>query len=64
MMNNPLLPTVPNIYDVKFTLVREQTVFEKRYGRVFEKTIEQNLGSLGTQRIRLIPGRIVDLVYY
>jgi len=62
--SDPLLPTVPNIYDVKFTLVREQTVFEKRYGRVFEKTIEQNLGSLGTQRVRLIPGRIVDMVYY
>lgn len=62
--SDPLLSTMPNIYDVKFTLVREQTVFEKRYGRVFEKTIEQNLGSLGTQRVRLIPGRIVDLVYY
>lgn len=62
--SDPLLTTVPNIYDVKFELVRERTVFEKRYGRVFEKTIEDNLGSLGTQRVRLIPGRIVDLVYY
>tara|TARA_R110002072_G_scaffold302710_2_gene487889 strand:+ start:527552 stop:528451 length:900 start_codon:yes stop_codon:yes gene_type:complete len=62
--SDPLLTTVPNVYDVKFELVREQTVFEKRYGRVFEKTVEENLGSLGTQRVRLIPGRIVDLVYY
>jgi hypothetical protein len=62
--SDPLLTTVPNIYDVKFELIREQTVFEKRYGRVFEKTVERNLGSLGTQRVRLIPGRIVDLVYY
>lgn len=62
--SDPLLTTVPNIYDVKFELVREQPVFEKRYGRVFETTVEQKLGSLGTQRVRLIPGRIVDLVYY
>ena len=62
--SDPLLTTVPNIYDVKFELIREQTVFEKRYGRVFERTVEENLGSLGTQRVRLIPGRIVDLVYY
>jgi hypothetical protein len=62
--SDPLLTTVPNIYDVKFELIRERTVFEKRYGRVFEKTVEENLGSLGTQRVRLIPGRIVDLVYY
>lgn len=62
--SDPLLTTVPNLYNVKFELVRERTVFEKRYGRVFEKTIEDNLGSLGTQRVRLIPGRIVDLVYY
>lgn len=62
--SDPLLSTLPNIYDVKFELIREQTVFEKRYGRVFEKTVQQNLGNLGTQRVRLIPGRIVDLVYY
>jgi len=62
--SDPLLPSVPNIYDVKFELIRERTVFEKRYGRVFEKTVEDKLGTLGTQRIRLIPGRIVDLVYY
>jgi hypothetical protein len=62
--SDPLLTTVPNIYDVKFELIRERAVFEKRYGRVFERTVEDNLGTLGTQRIRLIPGRIVDLVYY
>jgi len=46
--SDPLLTTVPNIYDVKFELIRERTVFERRYGRVFETTVEDNLGTLST----------------
>lgn len=62
--SEPLLPTVPHIYDVKFELVRERTEYERRYGRLFERVIEDKLGTLGVRRIRLIPGRIVDLVLY
>jgi hypothetical protein len=62
--SEPLLPTVPQIYDVTFKLIRERTEYERRYGRLFEKLVEDDLGTLGVRRIRLIPGRIVDLVYY
>ena len=62
--SEPLLPTVPHIYDVTFELIRERTEYERRYGRLFEKVVEDKLGTLGVRRIRLIPGRIVDLVFY
>ena len=62
--SEPLLPTVPHIYDVTFELIRERTEYERRYGRLFEKLVEDKLGTLGVRRIRLIPGRIVDLVFY
>lgn len=62
--SEPLLPTVPHIYDITFELIRERTEYERRYGRLFEKVVEDKLGTLGVRRIRLIPGRIVDLVFY
>ncbi len=62
--SEPLLPTVPHIYDVTFELIRERTEYERRYGRLFQKVVEDKLGTLGVRRIRLIPGRIVDLVFY
>ena len=62
--SEPLVPTVPHIYDVRFELIRERSEFERRYGRLFERIVEDKLGVLGVRRIRLIPGRIVDLVFY
>ncbi|MFP6765041.1 MAG: hypothetical protein VB858_15545 [Planctomycetaceae bacterium] len=62
--SDPLLPTVPHIYNVHFELIREEMVEEIRYGRRFQRLVERNLGSLGVRRIRLIPGRIVDLIFY
>ena len=62
--SDPLLPTVPHIYNVHFELIREETIEEIRYGRRFKRVIERNLGSLGVRRVRLIPGRIVDLIFY
>ena len=62
--SDPLLPTVPHIYNVHFELIREETIEEVRYGRRFQRLVERNLGSLGVRRIRLIPGRIVDLIFY
>lgn len=61
---HPLLPTVPHIYNVRVELIREVTVSEVRYGRTFYRVIEKTLGKLATRRIRLIPGRIVDLIVY
>ena len=62
--SEPLLPTVPHIYDVKFELIRKRIEEERRYGRLFQREVEDKLGTLGIRRIRLIPGRIVDLVMY
>jgi len=62
--SEPLLPTVPHIYDVRFELIRERSEFEPRYGRLFERIVEDKLGVLGNRRVRLIPGRTVDLVLY
>ena len=62
--SEPLVPTVPHIDDVRFELIRERSEFERRYGRLFERIVEDKLGVLGVRRIRLIPGRIVDLVFY
>lgn len=62
--SDPLLPSVPHIYDVRFELVRERTIQEMRHGRLFLRTKEEKLGTIGIRRIRLIPGRIVDLVLY
>jgi hypothetical protein len=62
--SDPLLPLVPHIYDVRFELVRERRIQEMRYGRMFERIKEDKLGTIGIRRIRLIPGRIVDLVLY
>jgi hypothetical protein len=62
--SDPLLPLVPHIYDVRFELIRERRVQEMRYGRMFERIKEDKLGTIGIRRIRLIPGRIVDLVLY
>lgn len=62
--SEPLVPTVPHVYDVRFELIRERTEVERRYGRLFERIVEDNLGVLGNRRIRLIPGRTVDLVLY
>jgi len=61
---HPLLPTVPHIYNVRVELIREVTVTEVRYGHTFYRVIEKNLGKLATRRVRLIPGRIVDLIVY
>jgi hypothetical protein len=62
--SDPLLPVVPHIYDIRFELIRERRVQEMRYGRMFERIIEDKLGTIGIRRVRLIPGRIVDLILY
>ncbi|MDA0587193.1 MAG: hypothetical protein O2820_05455 [Planctomycetota bacterium] len=62
--DHPLLPTVPHIYNVRVEVIREVTVSEVRYGRTFYRVIEKSLGKLASRRIRLIPGRIVDLIVY
>ncbi len=62
--SEPLLPTVPHLYDVRFELIRERSHFERRYGRLFERIVEDKLGVLGVRRVRLIPGGTVDLVFY
>lgn len=62
--SEPLLPTVPHIYDVRLELIREREEVERRYGREFVRTVEDNLGLLQMKRVRLVPGRIADLVVY
>jgi hypothetical protein len=62
--SEPLLPTVPHIYDVRVELIKESTRIENHYGRNVERKIEENKGTIAIRRIRLIPGRIVDLMIY
>ena len=62
--DHPLLPTVPHIYNVRVELYRPFVVDEFRYGRRFQRILEKDLGTLAVRRVRLIPGRIVDLVVY
>ena len=60
----PLLPTVPHMYDVRVELYRETSKVEFAYGRQVLKTTEHALGAIAIKRVRLIPGRIVDLMVY
>ena len=60
----PLLPTVPHMYDVRVELYRETTKIEYIYGRQVLKTTEHSLGAIAVKRVRMIPGRIVDLMVY
>lgn len=62
--DHPLLPTVPHIYNVRVELFRPFIVDEFRHGRRFQRVLEKDLGTLAVRRVRLIPGRIVDLVVY
>lgn len=63
--SEPLLPTVPHIYDVRLELVEEIQTVEYVMGRPpITKIFEKNHGTLAVKRVRLIPGRIVDLMVY
>lgn len=63
--SEPLLPTVPHIYDVRLELVEEIQTVEYMLGRPpITKISEKNHGTLAVKRVRLIPGRIVDLMVY
>lgn len=62
--DHPLLPTVPHIYNVRIELYRPFVVDEFRHGRRFQRVLDKDLGTLAVRRVRLIPGRIVDLVVY
>jgi len=62
--SEPLLPTVPHIYDVRIELIKETQKDENHYGRLVRRTIETNQGTIAIRRVRLIPGRIVDLMVY
>lgn len=62
--SEPLLPTVPHIYDVRIDLIKEIQKVENLYGRPVVRTVEENKGTIAIRRVRLIPGRIVDLMVY
>lgn len=62
--SEPLLPSVPQIFDVRVELIREREEVERKYGREFIRNVEDKLGTLAVSRVRLIPGRIADLVIY
>ncbi len=58
-----LVPGVPHIYDVIFELVRIESRIEDRHGRQYTVDYEVKIKDLGYRKVRLIPGRIVELKY-
>jgi len=61
--SDPLYPGIPHIYDVKFEMIRKVHKVEIKYGHRVEYDEEHKVDDLGFRRIRLIPGRIVELSF-
>ncbi|HID20848.1 MAG TPA: hypothetical protein EYP14_00395 [Planctomycetaceae bacterium] len=61
--SDPLYPGIPHIYDVKFEMIRKVHKVEIKYGHRVEYDEEHKVDDLGFRRIRLIPGRIVEVSF-
>jgi hypothetical protein len=61
--SEPLYSGVPHIYDVKFEIVRTDKKRERKGDKTIEMEVEQKVRDIGLRRVRLIPGRTVQLSY-
>ncbi|RMG39379.1 MAG: hypothetical protein D6725_05275 [Planctomycetota bacterium] len=59
--SDPLYPWVPQIYDVVFEYVRIEIKEGVRNGRKYRQRFEFKDSELGYRRVRLVPGRIVEV---
>lgn len=59
--SEPLYPWVPQIFDVVFEFVRIEIKEGVRNGRKYRQKFEYKERELGFRRVRLVPGRIVEV---
>ncbi len=62
-LTDPLIPGSPHIFDVLVELVQVKKVTERRWGRNYERQIEEKVRTVGHRTVRLIRGRVTELSF-